>query len=57
MDSSVQQFYDDMSEYYHLILVVGGTVFTNEAPCDGEFIIYMINFCATLQNYVEISVY
>jgi len=38
-------------------LVSGGAVFTIEAPCDGEFIIYMINFCATLQNYVEISVY
>jgi len=38
-------------------LVSRGAVFTIEAPCDGEFMVYMINFCATLQNYLEISVY
>lgn len=38
-------------------LASGGVVFTIVAPCDGEFMIYLTNYCAGLQNYAEISVY
>jgi hypothetical protein len=50
-------FDDDVYETYSGKLASGGVVFTIVAPCDGEFMIYVINFCAGLQNYAEISVY
>jgi len=31
--------------------------FTITAPCDGEFMVYLKNYCAGVQNYTEISVY
>jgi len=38
-------------------LASGGVVFSIVAPCDGEFMIFLKNCCAGLQNYAEISVY
>jgi hypothetical protein len=34
----------------------GGATFTIRAPCDGEFMLYVINFCAGMQNYAELTV-
>ena len=35
----------------------GGLTFTIIAPCDGEFMVYIINACAGMQNYAELTVY
>lgn len=47
----------DVYETFTGKLANGGVVFTIVAPVDGEYMIYLTNYCATLQNYVEISVY
>ena len=47
----------DVYETFTGKLPGGGVVFEIEAPCDGEFLIYITNYCAGLQNYAELSVY
>jgi len=34
-----------------------GATFNIEAPCDGEFMIYITNCCAAIESYGELSIY
>jgi len=47
----------EIYESYTGKLTSGGVLYTVEAPCDGEFMIYITNYCVTLQNYTEITIY